>query len=61
MALQASKLSLKESHNLDIVKLKNDHDIAQSVANDLRLQNEKLNLIIANEATKTISSSFIAS
>jgi hypothetical protein len=61
MALEASKLSLEESHNLDIAKLKSDRDIAQSVANDLRLQNEKLNLIIANEATKTISSSFIRS
>jgi hypothetical protein len=60
MALEASKLSLEESHNLDIAKLKNDHDIAQFVANDLRLQNEKLNLIIANEATKTISSTFVA-
>jgi hypothetical protein len=37
MTLEASKLGLKESHNLDIVKLKSDHDIAQSVANDLRL------------------------
>jgi hypothetical protein len=61
MALEASKLSLEESHNLDIAKLKNDRVIAQSVANDLSLQNEKLNLIIANGATKTISSTFVAS
>jgi hypothetical protein len=61
MALDVSKLSLEESHNLDIAKLKNDHDIAQYVANDLRLQNVKLNFIIANEATKTISSTFFAS
>jgi hypothetical protein len=46
---------------LDIAKLKSDHDIAQSIANDLRLQNEKLNLIIAKEATKTLSSTFVAS
>jgi hypothetical protein len=49
MALEASKLSLEESHNLDIAKLKNDRDIAQSVANDLRLQNEKLNLILMKQ------------
>jgi hypothetical protein len=61
MALEASKLGLAESHNLDIAKLKCDRDIAQSVANDLRLQNEKLNLIIAKEATKTLSSTFVAS
>jgi hypothetical protein len=61
MALEASKMGLEESHNLDIAKLKSDHDIAQSVANDLRLQNEKLNLIIAKEATKTLSSTFVAS
>jgi hypothetical protein len=61
MALEASKLSLEESHNLDIAKLKSDCDIAQSVANDLRLQNEELNLIIAKEATKTLSSTFVAS
>jgi hypothetical protein len=61
MALEASKLSLEESHNLDIAKLKSDHDIAQSVANDLRLQNEKLNLIIAKKATKTLFSTFVAS
>jgi hypothetical protein len=61
MALEASKLSLEESHNLHIAKLKSDHDIAQSVANDLRLQNENLNLIIAKEATKTPSRTFIAS
>jgi hypothetical protein len=47
MALEVSKLGLKESHNLDIAKLKSDSDIAQSVANDLRLQNKKLNLIIS--------------
>jgi hypothetical protein len=46
---------------LDIAKLKSDRDIAQSVANKLRLQNEKPNLIIANEATKTLSSTFVAS
>jgi hypothetical protein len=46
---------------LDIAKLKSDHDIAQSVANELRLQNEKLNLIITNEATKSLSSTFVAS
>jgi hypothetical protein len=40
MSLETSKLSLEESHNLDIVKLKSDRDIAQSVANELRLQNE---------------------
>jgi hypothetical protein len=45
MALEASKLGLEESHNLDIARLKSDRDIAQSVANELRLQNEKLNLI----------------
>jgi hypothetical protein len=28
---------------------------------ELRLQNEKLNLIIANEATKSLSSTFVAS
>jgi hypothetical protein len=54
-------LSIEESHNLDIAKLKSNRDIAQSVANDLRLQNEKLNLIIAKEATKTLSSTFVAS
>jgi hypothetical protein len=46
---------------VDIAKLKSDRDIAQSVANNLRLQNEKLNLIIAKEATKTLSSTFVAS
>jgi hypothetical protein len=61
MALEASKLALEESHNLDIARLKRDRDIAQSVANELRLQNEKLNLIIAKEATKFPSSTFIAS
>jgi hypothetical protein len=61
MALEASKTGVEESHNLDIAKLKSDRDIAQSVANDLRLQNEKLNLIIAKEATKTLSSTFVAS
>jgi hypothetical protein len=61
MTLEASKVSLEESHNLDIDKLKSDHDIAQSITNDLRLQNEKLNLIIAKEATKTLSSTFVAS
>jgi hypothetical protein len=54
-------LGLEESHNLDIARLKSDRDIAQSVANELRLQNEKLNLIIAKEATKLPSSTFIAS
>jgi hypothetical protein len=61
MALEASNLGLKESHNLDIARLKSDRDIAQSVANKLRLQNEKLNLIIAKEATKFPSSTFVAS
>jgi hypothetical protein len=61
IALETSKLCLIESHNLDIAKLKSDRDIAQSVANELRLQNEKLNLIIANEATKSLSSTFVAS
>jgi hypothetical protein len=61
MALEASKLGLEESHNLDIARLKSDQDIAQSVANELRLQNEKLNLIIAKEATKFPSSTFVAS
>jgi hypothetical protein len=46
---------------LDIAKLKSDRDISQSIANELRLKNEKLNLIIANEATKSISSTFVAS
>jgi hypothetical protein len=36
-------------------------NIAQSIANELRLQNEKLNLIIAEEATKFPPSTFIAS
>jgi hypothetical protein len=48
MALEASKLGLEESHNLDIARLKSDRDIAQSIANELRMKNEKLNLIIAN-------------
>jgi hypothetical protein len=61
MALEASKSGLEESHYLDIAKLKSDRDIAQFVANDLRLQNDRLNLIIAKEATKTISSTFVAS
>jgi hypothetical protein len=61
MALEASKLALEESHNLDIARLKSDRDIGQSVANELRLQNEKLNLIIAKEATKFPSSTFVAS
>jgi hypothetical protein len=61
MALEASKLGLEESHNLDIARLKSDHDIAQSLAYELRLQNEKLNLIIAKEATKFPSSTFVAS
>jgi hypothetical protein len=61
MALEASKLGLEESHNLDIARLKSDRDIAQFVANELRLQNEKLNLIITKEATKFPSSTFIAS
>jgi hypothetical protein len=61
MALEASKFGLEESHNLDIPRLKSDCDIAQSVANELRLQNEKLNLIIAQEATKFPSSTFVAS
>jgi hypothetical protein len=61
MALEASKLGLEESHNLDIARLKSDRDIAQSVAKELRLQNEKLNLIIAKEATKFPSSTFVAS
>jgi hypothetical protein len=60
-ALETSKLCLEEYHNLDIAKLKSDRDIAQSVANEIRLQNEKLNLIIANEATKSLSSTFVAS
>jgi hypothetical protein len=60
MTLEASKLGLEESHNLDIARLKSDCDIAQSVANELRLQNEKLNLIFAKEATKTLSSTFVA-
>jgi hypothetical protein len=54
MALEASKLGLEESHNLDIAKLKSDCDIAQFVATNLRFQNEKLNLIIAKEETKTL-------
>jgi hypothetical protein len=54
-------LGLKESHNLDIARLKSDRDIDQSVVNELRLQNEKINLIIAKEATKFPSSTFIAS
>jgi hypothetical protein len=33
IALEASKLGLKESHSLDIARLKSDRDIAQSVAN----------------------------
>jgi hypothetical protein len=37
MELEASKLGLEESHNFDIARLKNDRDIAQSVANELRL------------------------
>jgi hypothetical protein len=61
MALDASKLGLEESHNLDIARLKSDRDIAQSVTNELRLQNEKLNLIIAKEATKFPSSTSVAS
>jgi hypothetical protein len=61
MTLEASKLGLEESHNLDIAKLKSDRDVAQSVANDLMLQNEKINLIIAKEAIKTLSSNFVAS
>jgi hypothetical protein len=61
MALESSKLGLEESHNLDIARLKSDRDIAQSIANELRLQNEKLNLIIAKEATKFPSSTFVAS
>jgi hypothetical protein len=61
MALEASKLGLEESHNLDIARLKSDRDIAQSIANELRLQNEKLNLIISKEATKFPSSTFVAS
>jgi hypothetical protein len=61
IALEASKLDLEELHNLDIAKLKSDRDIAQSIASDLRLQNEKLNLIIAKEATMTLSSTFVAS
>jgi hypothetical protein len=36
-------------------------DIAQSIANELRLQNEKLNLIISQEATKFPSTTFVAS
>jgi hypothetical protein len=46
---------------LYIAKLISGHDIAQSVANDLRLQNEKLNIIISKEATKISSSSIVAS
>jgi hypothetical protein len=61
VALETSKLCLEESHNLDIAKLKSGHDISQSIANELRLQNEKLNLIIVNEATKSLSSTFVAS
>jgi hypothetical protein len=61
MALEACKLGLEESHNLDIARLKSDRDISQFVANELRLQNEKLNLIIAKEATKFPSSTFVAS
>jgi hypothetical protein len=61
MSLGASKLGLDESHNLYIARLKSDRDIAQSVANELRLQNEKLNLIIAKETTKFPSSTFVAS
>jgi hypothetical protein len=61
MTFEASKSGVEESHNLDIAKLKTDCDIAQSIANDLRLQNEKLNLIIAKEATKTLSSTYVAS
>jgi hypothetical protein len=59
MALDASKLGLEESHNSDIVRLKTDRGIAQSIANELRLQNEKLNLIIAKEATKFPSSTSV--
>jgi hypothetical protein len=61
MALEASKLSFKKSHNLDIDRLKSDRDIAQSISNELRFQNEKLNLIIAKEETKFPSSTFVAS
>jgi hypothetical protein len=61
MAVETSKLGLEESQNLDIARLKSDHDIAQSVANELRLQNDKLNLMIAKEATKFPSSTSIAS
>jgi hypothetical protein len=61
MALEASKLSLEESHKLDIAKLKSDHDVSRSVANDLRLKNENPNLIIAKEATRTLYSTFVAS
>jgi hypothetical protein len=43
VALETSKLCLVESHNLVIAKLKSDRDITQSVAIELRLQNEKLN------------------
>jgi hypothetical protein len=35
MALEASKLGLEESHNLDIARIKSDYDISQSVANEL--------------------------
>jgi hypothetical protein len=38
MALEAYKLGLEEYHNLDIARLKSDRDIAQSVANELRLK-----------------------
>jgi hypothetical protein len=61
MELEASKVGLEESHNLDIAKLQKDSNIDQSVANELSLQNEKLNLIIANEATKFLSSTSVAS
>jgi hypothetical protein len=46
---------------LDIARLKSDHDIAPSIANEHRLQNKKINLIIAKEATKFPSSTFVGS
>src|SRR6266699_680389 len=60
LAIEVSNIKLEESHKLEMVKLVSDRDVAQSVANDLRLQNEKLNQIITKSATKFSSSTIVS-
>ena len=60
LAIEVSNLKLEESHKIEMDRLISDRDVAQSVANDLRLQNEKLNQIITKSATKFSSSTIVS-